>query len=553
MMSNGSTWWKDAVVYQIYPRSFSDSNGDGIGDIPGIISKLDYLKELGIDVIWLCPVYASPNVDGGYDISDYHAIAPEFGTMGDFDRLLERAHTLGIKIIMDLVVNHTSDRHEWFVESKSSKDNPKRNWYIWRDGFEGKEPNRTGSIFSGPAWEFDPLTKQYYLHMFAKQQPDLNWENPDVRSAVFDVMRWWLDKGIDGFRMDVINFISKQPELLVSDGGAGASSINGPKVCEYLDEMRREVLSKYDIMTVGETPGVTPEDAIKYCGFDFGALSMVFQFEHTDVDAGEHGKWTTDRYALPALKRIFSKWQTELEDKAWNSLFWGNHDQPRAASRFGDTASSELWEKSAKMLATCQMMMKGTPYIYQGDEIGMTNLDICSLDDVRDIETFNAYKELVEYRQIYTHDEMMACIRKAGRDNARSPVQWNSGDNAGFSSRTPWIRVNSNYRDINAEAQIANPDSIFNYYKKLIQLRKRLPVILDGRYELLLPEHDKLYAFRRVGSNGTILVLCNFSADHLTDVDIAALLPAGSGLILSNYDEISESIRAYETRVYGTQ
>lgn len=549
-MTNEGAWWKTAVVYQIYPRSFCDSNGDGIGDIPGIVTKLDYLKELGIDVIWLCPVYASPNVDGGYDISDYHAIAPEFGTMDDFDRLLEQAHNRDIKIIMDLVVNHTSDRHEWFVESRSSINNSKRDWYIWRDGFEGREPNRTGSIFSGSAWEYDPLTKQYYLHMFAKEQPDLNWENPDVRNAVFDVMRWWLDKGIDGFRMDVINFISKTPELLASDGGAGASSINGPKVSEYLGEMYREVLLKYNIMTVGETPAVSPEDAANYCGFDSGALKMVFQFEHTDIDSGQYGKWTTNRYTLPALRQIFSKWQTQLEGKAWNSLFWGNHDQPRAVSRFGDTSNPELWDKSAKMLATCQMMLKGTPYIFQGDEIGMTNLDIQSLDDVRDVETFNAYKELVEQRCVYTHDEMMACIRKAGRDNARTPIQWNAGDNAGFSTGMPWIRVNNNYQDINAEAQKTNPNSIFNYYKELIQLRKKLPVILDGRYELLLPEHDKLFVFRRTNGNSSVLVLCNFSADKLTGIDISALLPERAGLVLSNYTEEAEYIRPYEALIY---
>lgn len=543
-------WWKEAVVYQIYPRSFCDTNGDGIGDIPGIISKLDYLKALGIDVIWLSPIYASPNVDGGYDISDYRAIAPEYGLMEDFEQLLHEAHMRKIRIIMDLVVNHTSDQHEWFIQSKSDRENPKRDWYIWRDSFEGREPNRMESVFSGSAWAFEPLSGQYYLHLFANEQPDLNWENPEVRCAVFDTMRWWLDKGIDGFRMDVINLISKPTEALSVDGGMGGNCVNGPKVCEYLREMHREVLSKYDIMTVGETPGVSPFNAIQYSSLDSGPLNMVFQFEHMDIDAGPYGKWTTNKYTLPELKRVLSKWQTELEGQAWNSLFWGNHDQPRVVSRFGDTSSVEFWNKSAKMLATCLMMMKGTPYIFQGDELGMTNLDIHELSEVRDVETLNAYRDLVESKHIYSHNEMMECIRKAGRDNARSPMQWDAGMNAGFTLGVPWIHVNGNYNSVNAEMQINDPSSVFCYYQKLIQLRKQVPVIISGRYELLLPDDDRLFAYKRTEDDNVLLVICNFSNCCFKNNEIFNLLPRQAELLISNYDDRTDSIRPYETLVY---
>ena len=544
------SWWKEAVVYQIYPRSFQDSNGDGIGDIPGIISRLDYLKELGIDVIWLSPVYQSPNVDGGYDISDYQAISSEFGTMRDMEQLLRQAHLRGLRVVMDLVVNHTSDQHAWFVESRKSKDNPKREWYIWRDGYEGRHPNRIGSVFSGPAWTRDETTGQYYLHLFAKEQPDLNWENPEVRQAVYRMMRWWLDMGIDGFRMDVISMISKPPEALASDGGSGCDCVNGPRVHEYLREMNREVLSRYDIMTVGETPGVTIEEARKYGGCDTGELSMVFQFELMEIDTGACGKWNRRRYNLADLKRVLSRWQTGLEGTAWNSLFWSNHDQPRAVSRFGDGANEENRSLSAKMLATCLHMMQGTPYIYQGEELGMTNMPFEGLEEIRDVETLNAYKDLVCQKYIYTHDEMMARIRKSGRDNARTPMQWANARNGGFTDGVPWIGVNPNYPSINAAAQIHDPASVFSYYKSLIRLRKKHPVIVYGSYAPLWPEDDKVFAYKRALNDEEIFVVCNFTPDTAERPEIESCLPKNAEPLIGNYPSLSKELRPFEARVY---
>ena len=461
-------WWKESVVYQIYPRSFMDSNGDGIGDIKGITSKLDYLKELGIDVIWLSPVYQSPNDDNGYDISDYQAIMQEFGNMEDFDEMLAAAHERGIKIMMDLVVNHTSDEHRWFVESRKSKDNPYRDYYIWRDAKDGREPNNWGSCFGGSAWQYDETTDMYFLHLFSKKQPDLNWDNKVVRREVFDMMTWWLEKGVDGFRMDVISMISKVPGLPDGPkdkdalyGDFGPSVINGPHVHDYLKEMRKEVLSKFDTITVGETSGVTVEEAVKYAADDESELNMVFQFEQNDLDGGEHGKWNLNKIYLPDLKAVLNRWQTYLEGKAWNSLYWSNHDQPRIVSRLGNDTEAYR-ELSAKMLATCLHMMKGTPYIYQGEELGMTNVPFASMDEFRDIESINAYREYTE-NGIIAPEDMMKYLNYKSRDNARTPMQWSDEENGGFTKGTPWIKINPNYTTINAREQMEREDSVFHY------------------------------------------------------------------------------------------
>ncbi len=516
-------WWKEAVVYQIYPRSFMDSDGDGVGDLRGIISRLDYLKELGVDVVWLSPVYKSPNDDNGYDISDYQAIMEEFGTMEDFDRMLAGMHERGIRLVMDLVVNHTSDEHPWFVESRKSKDNPYRDYYFWREGKEGKEPNNWASCFSGSAWQYDDATDMYYLHLFSKKQPDLNWDNPKVRDEVFSMMNWWCDKGIDGFRMDVISMISKKPglpdgELFPGAQYAWPGVVNGPHVHEYLQEMNCQVLSHYDLMTVGECAGVTIEEAKKYARADGKELSMVFQFEHVGLDDGRFGKWTDRRVDLRDFKRIMSKWQSELAGAAWNSLFLGNHDQPRSLSRFGCDAPQHR-VMCAKMLATCLHMMQGTPYVYQGEELGMTNTPFDSLDEVRDIESLNAFRELTD-GGVVTPEDMMRFINLRGRDTARTPMQWDDSENAGFTTGTPWIKVNPNYKEINAADQMADPDSVFHYYKKLIALRKQEDVIVYGDYQLLAPESETLYAYTRTleREDGTdeLLVICSFAGQEET-------------------------------------
>ena len=506
-------WWKEAVVYQIYPRSFCDSNGDGIGDLNGITSKLDYLKELGIDVIWLSPVYKSPNDDNGYDISDYEDIMTEFGTMDDFDKMLAAAHERGIKIVMDLVVNHTSDEHPWFVESRSSKDNEKRDYYIWKEGKDGKEPTNWGSAFSGPAWKYDEKTDMYYLHLFSVKQPDLNWENPKVRKEVFDMMTRWCEKGIDGFRMDVISLISK-PEgypdaKVVGLYGDMGICANGPKVHDYLKEMNEKVLSKFDIMTVGETAGVTLEEAKKYANTDGSELNMVFQFEHMDLDGGEKFKWSTQPMPLVPLKENLTKWQKGLDGVAWNSLYFCNHDQPRIVSRLGDE-SDAYRELSAKCIATCLHMMQGTPYVYQGEELGMTNTVFNFVDDFRDLESINAYRELVE-SGLYTDEDMFPKIAHKSRDNARTPMQWDASENAGFTTGKPWIAVNPNYKKINVADQLKREDSVFHYYQKLIRLRKENEIIVYGNYELLLPEDENIFAYIRTLDNQKLLVVCNFS------------------------------------------
>ncbi len=513
-------WWKEAVIYQIYPRSFADSNGDGIGDLQGITEHLPYLKKLGIDVIWLSPVYKSPNDDNGYDISDYRDIMDDFGTMEDFDRLLSRAHSLDIKIVMDLVVNHTSDEHAWFVESRSSKDNPYRDYYIWKEPKDGKEPNNWESCFSGSAWELDERTGMYYLHCFSKKQPDLNWENEKVRDEVFDMMTWWCEKGIDGFRMDVISMISKDPRFPDGpdkDGIFGSLEpyvCNGPHVHEYLQEMNQRVLSKYDLLTVGEAAGVTIEEAKKYANNEGTELNMVFQFEHVSTMHPSQcvvGKWTYQKPSMEDIRVILNKWQIELEGKAWNSLYWDNHDQPRAVSRFGND-SDEYRVLSAKMLATCLHMMKGTPYIYQGEEIGMTNTHFESIDDCRDIEAINAYHQYVEEHKSVPEDIMLRCFDEISRDNARTPMQWTSGSNGGFTTGTPWIGVNPNYRKINAEAALSDPDSVFYYYQKLIRLRHENPVIVYGVFHPLMEDSPSVYAYERILDDQVLTVACNWTA-----------------------------------------
>lgn len=549
-------WWKESVVYQIYPRSFMDSNGDGIGDIKGITSKLDYLKELGIDVIWLSPVYQSPNDDNGYDISDYQAIMQEFGNMEDFDEMLAAAHERGIKIMMDLVVNHTSDEHRWFVESRKSKDNPYRDYYIWRDAKDGREPNNWGSCFGGSAWQYDETTDMYFLHLFSKKQPDLNWDNKVVRREVFDMMTWWLEKGVDGFRMDVISMISKVPGLPDGPkdkdalyGDFGPSVINGPHVHDYLKEMRKEVLSKFDTITVGETSGVTVEEAVKYAADDESELNMVFQFEQNDLDGGEHGKWNLNKIYLPDLKAVLNRWQTYLEGKAWNSLYWSNHDQPRIVSRLGNDTEAYR-ELSAKMLATCLHMMKGTPYIYQGEELGMTNVPFASMDEFRDIESINAYREYTE-NGIIAPEDMMKYLNYKSRDNARTPMQWSDEENGGFTKGTPWIKINSNYTTINAKEQMEREDSVFHYYQQLISLRKKEPVIVYGTFALLMPEDEDIFMYTRTYEQEKLLVICNFSQKE-RELEIPEEWERGT-ILLGNYKDAAVGrkmcLRDYEAIV----
>ena len=555
MNNEKRAWWKEAVIYQIYPRSFQDSNGDGIGDLNGITMHLDYLKKLGIDVIWLSPVYKSPNDDNGYDISDYRDIMTEFGTMEDFDRMLAAAHERGIKIVMDLVVNHSSDEHKWFIESRKSKDNPYRDYYIWKDPKDGHEPTNWGSNFSGSAWKFDETTGQYYLHLFSEKQPDLNWENPKVRDEVYDMMTWWCDKGIDGFRMDVISMISKvqsYPDGEVFDGVYGNANpyvCNGPRVHEFLQEMNRRVLSRYDIMTVGEAAGVTVDEAKRYANNEGTELNMVFHFEHTDGSSNSEsviGKWTVNPPRLSYVRGILNKWQTELEGKAWGSLYWDNHDQPRAVSRFGND-SKEWREISAKMLATVLHMQKGTPYIYQGEEFGMTNTHFDSIDDCRDIEEINAYQQYVVDHKLVDSETMLRCFDTIARDNARTPVQWNDSPNAGFTTGTPWINVNPNYTEINAEAALADPNSVFYYYQKLISLRHTTPIIVYGTFRPLLESSEVIYAYDRELDGKVLTVAANW-----TDKEQECTLfnDLGGEELISNYTSHKDGVlQPYEARV----
>lgn len=539
-------WWKEAVVYQIYPRSFNDSNGDGIGDLQGIISRLDYLENLGVDVIWLSPVYASPNEDNGYDISDYYAIMSDFGTMKDFDELLQKAHEHHLKIVMDLVANHTSDEHQWFIDSRKSKDNPYHDYYIWRD-----QPNNWGSVFGGSAWQYDENLNQYYLHNFAIKQPDLNWENKAVRDDLYKMMRYWCDKGIDGFRMDVISMISKDqafPDAPVPEGGlygdSTAYTVDGPRIHEFLQEMNREVLSKYDLFTVGETPGLSVERALKYVQEDRHELEMVFTFDHVSLDGGDYGKWSQKRTDLVDLKKAIMKWVKGCENGGWNSLYLDNHDQPRAVSRFGD--DGEYREMSAKCLALTLHLMRGTPYVYQGEELGMTNYHFTSLEECRDIEEINAYKDLVTDRHIYSDQEMLENISSKGRDNARTPMQWDDSQNAGFTTGTPWINVNPNYKTINAAAQVNDPDSIYNFYKQLIALRHAHDSIVYGEMDLLYEDAHDLFAYTRSYNDEKITVLANWS-DHEVTYD---LTPEGDLLITNDEDVTPHTLKPYQAVAY---
>ncbi|GAP00288.1 glycoside hydrolase family 13 protein [Fructobacillus ficulneus] len=553
-------WWQKAVVYQIYPRSFQDSNQDGIGDLKGIENRLDYVQKLGADVIWLNPVYDSPNKDNGYDISDYEAINPEFGTMADFDDLLAAAHQRGIKIVMDLVVNHSSDQHQWFIESRSSKDNPKRDFYIWRDPVDGHEPNNWSSFFSGSAWKFDEASGQYYLHLFVEGQPDLNWENEALRDEVYQMMNRWVDKGIDGFRMDVVSMLSKPtglPDAPLPAGNTYANPVsltaNGPHIHEYLQEMREKVLNNGDLMTVGETSGVDIDNARKYADIDGSELNMVFQFEHMGLDDNANpalGKWDNQPVSLVALKENLSKWQTEMEGQSWNSLYWDNHDQPRIVSRFGDD-SPAYRVKSAKMLATLLHMMQGTPYIYQGEELGMTNAYNLGWDDFDDVEIINGREFVVNREHLVDDDTMLDYVHYKGRDNARTPMQWSAADNAAFTTATPWIKLNANYPQINVEQALADPDSVFYHYQKLIKLRHDLPLVTTGHYHLLDPEDDQVFAYQRLDDGEALLVIANFTAET---VERTYDYPDNADLLLSNYqDDQGSTLRPYEAKIYYYQ
>ena len=505
-------WWKESVFYQIYPRSFQDSNGDGIGDLRGIISRLDYLQWLGIGAVWLCPVYDSPNADMGYDIRNYEAIMAEFGTMEDFDELLKGLHSRGIRLIMDLVVNHSSDEHAWFVESRKAKDNPYRDYYIWRDGKDGREPNDWASFFTPSAWSYDEATDQWYLHLFSEKQPDFNWENPRLRHEVYDMMNWWFDKGVDGFRMDVISLLAKAPGLPDGHGDGYVFSPEyfafQPKLHDYLREMREQCFAWRNCMCVGETSFVTTENANSVVG-DGRELDLLFQFDIMDMD-GEGSKWNLIPFDLMRFKQIINDWQHAID---WNTLFWGNHDQPRVVSRFGSTASEELRIRSAKMLATAMYLLRGTPFLYQGEEIGMTNYPFADESELRDIESINL---LAEARKTGQEAWAWNGILAKGRDNARTPMQWNTSENAGFTTGTPWIGVNPNYKTINIHDAAADPDSVLNFYRDLIELRNSSDALKYGDFELLLPEHPQLFAYRRSYKGESFAIYCNFSVESCT-------------------------------------
>ncbi len=543
-------WWKEAVAYQVYPRSFMDSNGDGIGDIQGVIAKLDYLKNLGIDVIWVSPIYQSPNDDNGYDISDYQDIMDEFGTMEDFDQLLDEVHKRGMKLIMDLVINHTSDEHPWFIESRSSKDNPYRDYYIWHPGKKGEEPNNWESIFGGSAWEYDKSTKEYFLHVFSKKQPDLNWENSDVRKELYQMVNWWLDKGIDGFRVDAISHIKKiagLPDLPNPMQKKYVPSYNGHMnregIQDFLKELKDETFANYDIMTVGEANGVSIEEADEWVGEENGKFNMIFQFEHLDL----WGKNTDTGLDIHALKKIMTKWQTGLNGLGWNALFLENHDQPRSLSTWGN--SKEYRVESAKGLATMYFLMQGTPFIYQGQEIGMTNVQYPFIEDYNDVDAKNLFKR--QTKEGVPVEEIMEIIWKTGRDNSRTPMQWSTGKNAGFSNGDPWLQVNPNYKEINVEKEMQNPDSIYHYYKKLIALRKELEVLIYGRYDIILEGHDQVYAYTRTLDDETVVIITNLFAEVVELMLPADLENKTKDLLLSNYDQFeANKLQPYEARVY---
>lgn len=552
-------WWKETVVYQIYPRSFKDSNGDGIGDLPGIIQKLDYLKNLGVNVIWLCPVYKSPNDDNGYDISNYQDIMDDFGNMKDMENLLTEIHRRDMKLIMDLVVNHTSDEHPWFIESRSSIDNPYRDFYIWRKSKNGLPPNNWGSVFGGSAWEYDERTQECYLHLFSKKQPDLNWENPRVREEIYKMMKWWLDKGIDGFRMDTVNMFSKVPGLLDGKiikgykyGDGSPHFLNGPRIHEYLQEMNKKVLSKYDIMTVGETPGTAPQIATKYVDQDRHELNMVFHFELMEIDHDPINKWKLKKWKLTELKKIFTKWHESLKEKGWNSLFMNNHDQPRMISRFGDNKKYRV--ELAKTLATLLHTLPGTLYVYQGEEIGMTNVAFDNIEDYRDIETLNFYHEMT--KKGLPKEKIMEAIHRISRDNARTPMQWDDSPYAGFTTGTPWIKINPNYPDVNVAHDLKDSNSIFHYYQKIIRLRKENLIMIYGDYQLILEDDEHIYSYLRTLNKDRLLIILNFFSNQTIFNLPANIDYQDKKLLISNYDiEESEDIkriylRPYEARVY---
>ena len=526
-------WWKEAVVYQIYPRSFQDSNGDGIGDLPGILSRLDYLKTLGVDVLWLSPFFKSPNDDNGYDIADYRAIMTEFGTMADMEALLEGMAEREMKLVMDLVVNHTSDEHDWFRRSKMSRDNEYSDYYIWKDPQpDGLPPNDWTSIFSGPAWEYVPERGQYYLHLFSKKQPDLNWDNPKVRREVHDIMRFWLDKGVAGFRMDVINLISKDFPASGAD-----QYFQGPRLHEFLREMNREVLAGRDLLTVGECPGATTDDAVDFSAPERQELAMIFTFEHMDLDSSPQGKWDLREFTMPKLRENLTLWQEALHGRGWNSLYLNHHEQPRMVSRFGDDGAYRV--ESAKLLANIVHFLEGTPYIYQGEELGMTNLDLDGVEDLRDLESINAWRDLVETTGTYTPEAMLQAIRTKGRDNARSPLQWDDSPQAGFTTGTPWLKVNANYPRINAARALGDPDSVFHYYRRLLSLRRELPVMVYGRYVPVLADHPQLFAWERILGEERLLVVNNFSAEPVS-VDLSDLVGEEEfSLFLANYPDFA--------------
>ncbi len=560
--SRSDPWWRSAVVYQVYPRSFADSDGDGVGDLRGIIDRLPHLVALGVDVLWLSPVYRSPQDDNGYDISDYQDVDPTFGTLADLDELIGRLHDRGIRLLMDLVVNHTSDEHPWFEESRRDRTNPKADWYIWRDarpdgvpGTPEAAPNNWGSFFSGSVWEWCPERGQYYLHLFSRKQPDLNWENPEVRTAVHRMMRWWLDRGVDGFRMDVINLISKDPglpdgELLPHGYGDGAPYYSyGPRLHEFLAEVKREVFDSRPgtYLTVGEMPGVTPEQALRLTDRASGELDMVFQFEHVALDQGG-SKWDHRPLALTDLKASLGRWQDALGERGWNSLYWNNHDQPRAVSRFGD--DTQHWRASATALGTVLHLHKGTPYVYQGEELGMTNVPFGSVEELQDIESRNHYAEAL--RLGADPAEVLQALRRTSRDNARTPMQWDSSPGAGFTTGRPWLRVNPNHSWLNAAAQRDDPDSVLHHYAALIALRHREPTVVDGSFRMLLPDHPTVYAFERALDGDCLRVYANLSGDAVAD-----LLPAGSErwqLLLGNLPgPVDSTLRPWEARVYRVE
>ena len=554
-----SEWWRSAVVYQIYPRSFADSSGDGVGDLRGIAAHLDHLEALGVDVVWLSPVYRSPMDDNGYDISDYQDIDPLFGTLEDLDALIEDVHARGMKLVMDLVVNHTSDEHPWFVESRSSKDNPKRDWYWWRPardgtvpGEQGAEPNNWGSFFSGPAWEYDETTGEYYLHLFSRKQPDLNWENREVREAVFAMMRWWLDRGVDGFRMDVINMISKDPALPDGEvrpgeeyGQLGRSVIDGPRVHEFLSEMHDEVFAGLDrdLLLVGETPGVTVQEARKYTDPARREVDMVFQFDHVQVDRGA-SKWDVLPFDMRVLRRDLVQWQEGLAEVGWNSLYWDNHDQPRAVSRFGDDGACRV--ESAKLLATLQHLQRGTPYLYQGDELGMTNYPFTSIDQFNDIESINYFHESV--RLGADPDDVLARLRVMSRDNGRTPMQWDDSPQAGFTTGTPWLAINPNHVEINAARQVGVPGSVFGHHRRLIALRHEEPAVVHGDFTMLLPDDEQLFAFTRAHEGTELVVVANFSGRPAELPGVLADRCEGAELLIG--DRRETDLLPWESRVY---